>query len=94
MSTVTFESLTKQYGEYKDTDGTEYCLTQQPYIDGTNEAPHYSANGFDRAGNPVRLIWEITNRETEDESEACDWDVFDAQSYGGDYAPWSPDALY
>ena len=30
MSNVTFENLTKQYGEYKDTDGTEYCLKQYP----------------------------------------------------------------
>jgi hypothetical protein len=93
MSNVTFENLTKQYGEYKDTDGTEYCLKQYPYLDGTNEAPIYTANGYDRAGNPMRLTWEITNSETEDESEACDWDVFDARPYGGDYAPWSPDAL-
>jgi hypothetical protein len=76
--TQTFDSLTEQYGEYKDVDGTEYCLTQYPYLDGTNDNPHYTADGYDFAGNPVRLTWEITNSETEDESEACDWDVFDA----------------
>ena len=91
MNTPTFDSLTEQYGDYKDVDGTEYCLTQYPYPDTIRGGVvGYVAHGYDRAGNPMHLAWEITNSETEDESEACDWDVFDAQP-GGNYAPWSPD---
>jgi hypothetical protein len=97
MSNVTFESLTKQYGQYTAADGTEYCISQNPYPDyvAGNSTPYvvqgetyYFAPGYDRAGNLVRLIWEITNNETEEESEAYDWDSFVAEDRGGDPAPW------
>ena len=98
----TFESLTAIYGEYTK-DGASYVITQNPYVDyvaGSSTAyvvngeTYYFASGFDREGNAVRLIWEITNQETEDESDACDWDDFTVQPLpGADCAPWHADYL-
>lgn len=88
-SNSTFDSLVAQYGLYTDVDGTEYCLEQNPYLDNIRPGvAGYVAEGYDRVGNHLRLIWEITNNETEDESEACDWDDFEAYDRGGDTAPW------
>jgi hypothetical protein len=99
---ATFEQLTNLYGTYAK-DGVNYVITQNPYPDvvaGSSTAyvvsgeAYYFASGFDRDGNPVRLIWEITNKETEDESEACDWEEFEAEPRpGNDVAPWHPDYL-
>jgi hypothetical protein len=97
MSNVTFDTLTAKYGSYTK-DGIDYAITQNPYLDyvaGSSTAyvvngeTYYFAQGYDREGNHVRLIWEITNTETEDESEACDWDEFTVEPRGGDFAPWS-----
>jgi hypothetical protein len=86
---ITFDSLVSQYGVYGKNGyvagaSTDYVISGETY---------YFAAGYDRAGNSVRLIWEITDNETEDESEACDWDVFDVQPNYGDPAPWHPYAL-
>lgn len=101
MSNVTFDTLTAKYGTYTK-DGVDYAITQNPYPDyvaGSSTAyvvngeTYYFAQGYDREGNQVRLIWEITNTETEDESEACDWDEFTVEPRGGDFAPWHPESL-
>ena len=101
-SSATFDSLVKAYGLYTAADGTEYCISQNPYPDYvagnstdyvTNGETYYFASGYDREGNSVRLIWEITKKETEDECEACDWDVFEVQPNYGDPAPWHTDSL-
>jgi len=93
---ITFDGLVAEYGKYTK-DGVEYAIQQNPYFDyvaGSSTAyvvhgeTYYFASGYDREGNSVRLIWEITNKETEDESDACDWDVFEAQPNYGDPAPW------
>lgn len=84
--TQTFESLTEQYGTYTK-DGADYAITQNPYV---NSGTAYVAHGYDRAGNDVRLTWEITNTETEDESEACDWAAFEVEPQSGNLAPWHP----
>lgn len=59
-----------------------YILTQMPYIDGTNEDAYYTARAIKDSDQPdednfipvYQLIWDIINTETEDESEACEWD--------------------
>jgi hypothetical protein len=98
---MTFESLTAEYGTYTK-DGVDYAITQNPYADyvaGSSTAyvvngeTYYFAQGYDRQGNPFRLIWEITNKDAEDESDACDWDVFEAEPSAADSAPWHPDSL-
>ena len=33
----------------------------------------YEAAAEDEDGNTYRVIWSITNPDTEDESDACDW---------------------
>lgn len=33
----------------------------------------YEAHAEDDNGNEYRVIWEIVNPDTEDESDACDW---------------------
>ncbi len=100
MDDITFRSLAQEYGKYTK-DGEDYVLTQNPFIDyvaGHSNGyvvqgnDYYFAHGYDREGNAVRLIWDITNPETEDESEACDWDEFEVEPTGGDPAPWFSDA--
>ena len=71
MNTVTFK-------------GKEITLTQDAYLTGPHEAPHYEASGVDQEGNRVVVKWEIEshwlnedgalNGEMEDEGDACDWD--------------------
>jgi hypothetical protein len=99
MDNVTFDGLVKQYGTYTK-DGVDYAITQNPYISYcagystpymVNGETYYVAHGYDRDGNDVRLIWEITNPNTEDESDACDWDEFVVEPQSGDLAPWHPD---
>jgi hypothetical protein len=101
MKELTFDALRKEFGEYNN-GGEEYAIAQYPYIDtvagSSNEyvtqgESYYFALGYDREGNAYRLIWEITNPDTEDESEACDWDEFEAQPISADLAPWHPDNL-
>lgn len=100
MSNATFDTLTAEFGNYTK-DGVDYAITQNPYqsycagsstaymVAGEN---YYVASGYDRAGNGVRLIWEITNPETEDESDACDWEDFTVEPQPfADCAPWHPD---
>jgi hypothetical protein len=75
---------TQDYGtvEY---NGKTLTITQQPYID------TYFADGDQRAmyfataedgENEYEIRWEIINEETEDESEACDWDIFRVRLLG------------
>ncbi len=35
----------------------------------------YVGRGYDEEGNEYRLVWEIANPETDDESNACNWDA-------------------
>lgn len=99
---ITFDRLVAAYGEYTK-DGIEYAIQQNPYADTVaglsnsyvvNGETYYFARGYDREGNPVRLIWEITNRDTEDESEACDWDVFEVEPIAAPPAPWHRGGMY
>ena len=65
-------------------EGKEFTLTQDAYVDGTNENPYYKAAGIDSDGNKVIVKWEmyphwfnedgLHNSEMEDEGDACDWD--------------------
>jgi len=70
-------------------DGYELIdLTQNAYITqaGAPAECYYQALGESRSrtdvdGEPVRYMvkWEIANPDTEDESEACDWDAFEIE---------------
>ena len=48
----------------------------QPYIDGPYEYATYRACADDEEGNQYEIIWDIINTDCENESEACDWEVF------------------
>lgn len=50
-------------------------LTQQPYL----HNDWYQAVGIDADENEYMVTWEITNSETEDESDACDWTVYEVR---------------
>jgi|DEB0MinimDraft_6_1074348.scaffolds.fasta_scaffold04600_11 hypothetical protein len=63
-------------------------LTQNAYINqgGTPAECWYEARAESRTrkdeyGEPVqyRVTWDIANPNTEDESEACDWDDFEIE---------------
>ena len=67
-------------------DGGHFMdLAQDAFInqDGTPPECYYMAYAYSRSktdddGDPIvyKVRWEIENHETEDESEACDWDKF------------------
>ena len=70
------------YGNVEHGD-TMLTLTQEAYPQGgsfpvpggaTYNGDWYEAHAVDADGNNHRVIWTEVNHETEDESEACDWD--------------------
>ncbi len=79
-NTQIFDTLIAENGLYTK-DGIDYAITQVPYIMRyIASASTYVAAGIDRAGNEVLLTWDIVNAATEDESEACDWTVFEVSA--------------
>jgi hypothetical protein len=69
-----------EYGTIKTSDGILIDLVQLAYLQqgGTPTQTWYEAAGEDRAtGDDYKIYWEITQSDTEDESEACDWDEFE-----------------
>jgi hypothetical protein len=65
-----FDELNATNSTIIEVDGKELRTTQDPYINGDV----YMAAAVDSANNEHRITWEITNPDTTDESEACDWD--------------------
>lgn len=62
-------------------DNEKYLLTQDVYIDGTDEDPYYTAlavKEWDYEENLYEIIWEIQYEDDgsmpENEDEMCDWD--------------------
>lgn len=53
-------------------NGKELRTIQDPHI--TDDGAQYVANALDAEGNEYIITWEVTNYETTDESESCDWD--------------------
>ena len=52
-------------------------LTQEAYLAGTNESPHYEAAATDRDGNQYQVRWSILedyDPALDQEDAACDWD--------------------
>ena len=70
-----------QYGEV-EFKGLKLVLKQHPYIDQDSYgAVVYRARATNAAGDHYELEWDITDPNSEDESEACDWDVFRVIDY-------------
>ena len=58
-------------------DGRTVYLTQEAYLAGTNESPHYEAAATDMDGNTYMVRWLIRedyDPATEQEDMTCDWD--------------------
>jgi hypothetical protein len=53
-------------------------LLETPYITqgGTPTVAYYEAEAVDVEGNSYTVRWDITDNDTEEASEACDWDAF------------------
>jgi len=65
--------------KYKD---RHYALSQDAYIDGSNDEPYYTASAIcltgENIGQKCEIYWEIiwdeeTRKQITDESEMCDW---------------------
>ena len=62
-------------------EGKEYTLTQEAYIDGpAGEDPVFRAAAVDSDGNDFLVEWNIRENwkeiaETGDNTEMCDWDT-------------------
>ncbi len=53
-------------------------LIQQAYLDSDLDLiPAYYATAIDDEEKLYRVRWEIINPEAEDESDTCDWNVYD-----------------
>jgi hypothetical protein len=65
-----FSSLNVTNSTIIERDGKELRTTQDPYID----RGMYKAIAVDEDDKEYEVKWEITNHETTDESETCDWD--------------------
>jgi hypothetical protein len=64
------------YDIIKIDDETEVVLTQDAYLDGTDDKPMYRASARDiRNGDLYRVTWDVLDggMEHEDESDRCDW---------------------
>ena len=59
--------------------GIMYQQTQNAYLDYNSKLNRdvYTSKAIDEDGNNYSLIWEITDKESEDESNACDWSEFE-----------------
>jgi hypothetical protein len=63
-------------------DGKTLTLQQQPYCDLHDGVPTYMASCVDEDGNDYKAYWEITDDETENEDECCDWDDYTVRFCG------------
>jgi hypothetical protein len=79
---------TDDHGTIIKDDGEIIDLTQEAYIDGTNDSPFYRAAAVSRTrvdadGDPVQyhVFWSLKEgaEDLGDESEACDWDDFELE---------------
>lgn len=68
---------------YVNHDGIKIYLTQDAYLNGCYDDPHYCAHGLDENENEYTVRWEllytlkeIEELEIEDEGQVCDWDIF------------------
>jgi len=75
------KELENKFGSFVK-DEKRYYITQEPYVVG--DGTFYEANAIDVDGNDYMLRWRTTEEwqsrnisEQEDESEACNWDVFE-----------------
>ncbi|OPA76726.1 hypothetical protein BVG16_16275 [Paenibacillus selenitireducens] len=67
-----FEDLNARNSTILTIEGEEYRTTQDPHISDDGET--YQAHALNTDNEEFLITWDITNNETTDESEACDWD--------------------
>lgn len=49
-------------------------LTQDPYMDGTNEDPIYVAHGEDEQGVTYKVSWIVPDLDLDHDDQQIDWD--------------------
>lgn len=69
---TTFNELNATNSTIIEFEGKELRTTQDPHISDDGET--YKAHAVDVENNEYIITWEVTNAETTDESESCDWD--------------------
>ena len=70
------ERMEQTMRSYTIDERTVY-LTQEAYLAGTNESPHYEAAATDMDGNQYMVRWSILedyDPALDQEDAACDWD--------------------
>lgn len=67
-----FEDLDEMNSTIIEWEGMELRTTQDPYVAADGDT--YKASAVDEENNEYNVIWEITDYETSDESDACNWD--------------------
>jgi len=52
-------------------------MYEDPFLaHNTREGDHYCAHAQSDDGTVYKVMWAITNHESNDGSEACDWDTY------------------
>jgi hypothetical protein len=70
---MNFNELNSSNSTIVTVNGTELRTTQNPYV--SDDGEFYNAHAVDQDNNEYQLTWVVTNHDTDDESETCDWDL-------------------
>lgn len=68
---MNFDKLNETNSTIVKYKGTELKTIDDPYIN--DDGTHYNAYAADEKGNEYIITWKITDHETIDESEICNW---------------------
>ena len=66
--------MTKSNNNTVTINSKTYTLTQDAYIDSDGSRDYYTAHAVDADNNEYYIIWDIVDAESDDESNACDWE--------------------
>lgn len=75
------KKLENEFGSIiRESDELKIYLTQNAYIESNGKNTWYQAVAIDKDENEYRVTWEIYDHidinQIEDESDACNWDVY------------------
>ena len=66
--------MTKSIKNTVTINSKTYTLTQDAYITGNGSRDYYRAHAVDADNNEYYIIWDIVDAESDDESNACEWE--------------------
>ena len=67
-----WESLNESNSTVILHDGNYVKTTRDPHV--SDDGKTYKAEAVSVFGDKLEVTWEVINKETDDESEVCEWD--------------------